>query len=125
MFLRGFGAVVGTVCIGICSLPAIAQSPTRSTPARDLQSILDAKVLRVAVTHFDLPLFHVRGPGGTLVGLEVEMAQQIGALLGRSSDTVDVDFSIVSAVNANGSISVHNESLICDPVKAASTTTYR
>jgi len=57
----------------------VAQS-RREVP-RDLRSIVEAKVLRVAVTRFDLPAFHVRGPDGTLLGPEIEMAQQIGRAL--------------------------------------------
>ena len=36
--------------------------------ARDLQSIIDANLLRVAVTPFDLPSFHAHRADGTLVG---------------------------------------------------------
>jgi ABC-type amino acid transport substrate-binding protein len=70
-------------------LPAVAQSSSRAGLARDLQEIVDAKVLRVAVTRFDLPSFHVRGPDGALLGPEIEMAQQIGRALGVGVEFVD------------------------------------
>jgi ABC-type amino acid transport substrate-binding protein len=88
-----FGALCGKVvlvlCIGFSSLPAIAQSPSRHGLPRDLQSIVDAQVLRVAVTRFDLPSFHVRGRDGTLLGPEIEMAQQIGRALGITVEFID------------------------------------
>ena len=84
-----FGAVILALSIGLWSLPAVAQSTSRSGLSRDLQSIVDAKVLRVAVTRFDLPSFHVRGPDGALLGPEIEMAQQIGRALGVRVEFVD------------------------------------
>jgi ABC-type amino acid transport substrate-binding protein len=90
---RLFGSLCGTVVLvlllGLCSLPAVAESTSQSGLARDLQSIVDAKVLRVAVTRFDLPSFHVRGPDGALLGPEIDMAQQIGRALGVRVEFVD------------------------------------
>jgi ABC-type amino acid transport substrate-binding protein len=54
-----------------------------------LQSIVDAKVLRVAVTQFNLPAFHARGPDGKLIGPEIEMAQQIGTALGVGVEFIE------------------------------------
>jgi polar amino acid transport system substrate-binding protein len=79
------GVVALALCIALWSLPSVAQS--RPEVPRDLRSIVEAKVLSVAVTRFDLPSFHVRGPDGKLLGPEIEMAQQIGRALG-----VDVEF---------------------------------
>ena len=48
--------------------------------------------MRVAVTRFDLPSFHVRGPDGALLGPEIEMAQQARDVViaepARKPDTV-------------------------------------
>ena len=100
MFFRIlFGAVAFAVCIGLSSLPAVAQSPSRPELPRDLQSIVDAKALRVAVTRFDLPSFHVRGPDGALLGPEIEMAQQIGRALGVKVNFVDNAESFDSVVD--------------------------
>lgn len=65
--------VLGIVGISICaaiSAPPASTQEQSSQPAstRDLQSIIGAKVLRVAVTRFDLPGFHAKRSDGTLVG---------------------------------------------------------
>jgi len=100
IFLRSLiGTVVIALGMGLWLLPAIAQSPSHSGPSRDLQSIVDAKVLRVAVTRFDLPSFHVRGPDGTLLGPEIEMAQQLGRALGVKVEFVDTAESFDSVVD--------------------------
>jgi len=82
------------LCFGFSSLRAVAQPPPR-----DLQSILDAKILRVAVTRFDLPSFHVRGPDGKLLGPEIEMGQQIARALGVKVEFVDNAESFDSVVD--------------------------
>lgn len=83
MFFHGrFGTIALALCVGLWSPPALAQSPARPGLARDLQSVVGAKALRVAVTRFDLPSFHARGADGTLLGPEIEMARQIGRALG-------------------------------------------
>lgn len=88
MLLRGlFAAVVLGVWIALSALPALAES--RPALTRDLQSIVDAKVLRVALTRYDLPSFHVRGPDGALLGPEIEMARQIARALGVRVEFVD------------------------------------
>jgi len=84
-----FAMLAAALCIGLGSLPAIAQPPSRAGLARDLQEIVDAKVLRVAVTRFDLPSFHVRGADGALLGPEIDMAQQIGRALGVGVEFLD------------------------------------
>jgi ABC-type amino acid transport substrate-binding protein len=90
LFFRNlFGTVALLLCIGFWSLPAVAQLTARSGLAGDLQSIVDAKLLRVAVTRFDLPSFHVRGSNGTLLGPEIDLAQQIGRALGVKVEFVD------------------------------------
>jgi polar amino acid transport system substrate-binding protein len=100
IFFRSlFRTAVLALCIGLWSLPAAAQSPSRSGLPRDLLSIVDAKVLRVAVTRFDLPAFHVRGPDGALLGPEIEMAQQIGRALGVRVEFVDDAESFDSVVD--------------------------
>lgn len=88
-----------TVLIVFSALAAGAQSVAPGGPPRDLQSIVDAKALRVAVTNFDLPSFHVRGPNGTLIGPEIEMAQQIGRALGVKVDFIDTAESFDSVID--------------------------
>jgi polar amino acid transport system substrate-binding protein len=94
-----FGTVALAVSIALSSLPAVAQSPSQPGPPRDLNSIVEAKVLRVAVTRFDLPSFHVRGADGALLGPEIEMAEQIGRALGVRVEFVDNAESFDSVVD--------------------------
>jgi len=95
--------ILGTLALGLFislwSLPAAAQSQSRAGPSRDLQSIVDAKVLRVAVTRFDLPSFHVRGADGALLGPEIDMAQQIGRALGVRVEFIDQPESFDNVVD--------------------------
>jgi polar amino acid transport system substrate-binding protein len=99
LFVRGlFRKILVVAITGLSALPAGAQSSSSAGRPRDLQSIVDAKVLRVAVTRFDLPSFHVRGPDGTLIGPEIEMARQIGNALGVRVDFVDTAESFDSVV---------------------------
>lgn len=78
------------ICAALAALPCGAQESAEHPAAiRDLRSIVDAKVLRVAVTRFDLPAFHVRRPDGTLAGAEIDMAEQIGRALGVKVEFID------------------------------------
>jgi len=86
------------LCFGFSGLPAVAQ-PLRAGASRDLQSILDAEILRVAVTRFDLPSFHVRGSDGKLLGPEIEMARQIAGALGVKAEFVDTAESFDAVVD--------------------------
>jgi polar amino acid transport system substrate-binding protein len=106
------GAVAVAVCLALSALAAGAQElSSQPATARDLQSIVDAKVLRVAVTRFDLPSFHVHGPDGKLIGAEIEMAQQIGRALGvkieflEDADSFDSVVDLVVAGQADIGIS--------------------
>jgi polar amino acid transport system substrate-binding protein len=94
-----FGRIARTRWLGLARLAisaALAAPPCgaqetleRAGAFHDLQSIVDAKVLRVAVTRFDLPAFHVRRPDGTLAGAEIDMAAQIGRALGVKVEFID------------------------------------
>jgi polar amino acid transport system substrate-binding protein len=110
-----------TVAITICCTlsPALLYAESglsQTTPARDLQSIIDAKRLRVAVTRFDLPSFHVHRPDGSFVGAEIEIAQQIGLALGISvefiedADTFDAVVDSVASARADIGISKLSQS---------------
>ena len=82
-------ACVLTLNVGFSNLYAAGQSATQAGLQRDLQLIVDAKVLRVAVTRFDLPSFHVRNADGTPAGPEIEMVRQIGRALGVGVQLID------------------------------------
>ena len=77
-----------SVCAGLAIALCGAGPAAPADAARDLQSIIDAKILRVALTRFDLPAFHALRADGTLAGVEIDMAQQIGRALG-----IDVTFT--------------------------------
>ena len=105
--------VVGVaICVAISALPSGAQEvSSQPTAAHDLQSIIDAKRLRVAVTRFDLPSFHTHRQDGTLVGAEIDIAQQIGQALGvgvefiEEADLFDAVVDLVAAERADIGIS--------------------
>ena len=105
--------VIGiTICITVSPLPLHAEGVlSQSTAPRDLQSIIDANRLRVAVTRFNLPSFHTHRSDGTLVGAEIEMAQQIGRALGvavefiEDADLFDAVVDLVAAARADIGIS--------------------
>jgi polar amino acid transport system substrate-binding protein len=105
--------VIGiTICITVSPLPLHAEGVlSQSTAPRDLQSIIDANRLRVAVTRFNLPSFHTHRSDGTLVGAEIEMAQQIGRALGvavefiEDADSFDAVVDLVAAARADIGIS--------------------
>src|SRR5262249_19350510 len=68
---------------------SIAPPAAVAAEPRDLQAIVAGGILRVALTRFDLPAFHVRSPDGTLTGPEIDMARQIGRALGVKVEFVD------------------------------------
>jgi polar amino acid transport system substrate-binding protein len=57
------------------------KSNSNERGARDLQSIVDDGVLRIAMTRFDLPAFHQMGPDGSMVGLEADLARALALAL--------------------------------------------
>jgi polar amino acid transport system substrate-binding protein len=87
------------LCTSLSALPCGAQEASRTGSLHDLQSIVDAKVLRVALTRFDLPAFHMRNPDGTLSGAEIDMAEQIGRALGIKVEFIDDADSFDSVVD--------------------------
>jgi polar amino acid transport system substrate-binding protein len=95
--LLGLAGLV--ICTALSALPCGAQEASRTGSLHDLQSIVDAKVLRVALTRFDLPAFHTRSPNGTLTGAEIDMAEQIGRALGIKVEFIDDADSFDAVVN--------------------------
>ncbi len=92
-----FAALSVALWISLPAIPSAAQS--QSGLSRDLQSIIDSKILRVAITHFDLPAFHVRRQDGKLLGPEIKMAQQIARALGVKVEFVDSPESFDAVVD--------------------------
>ena len=95
--LLGLAGLV--ICTALSALPCGAQEASRTGSLHDLQSIVDAKVLRVALTRFDLPAFHTRSPNGTLTGAEIDMAEQIGRALGIKVEFINDANSFDAVVN--------------------------
>jgi ABC-type amino acid transport substrate-binding protein len=56
---------------------------------RDLKSIKAGGVLRIAITHFDIPPFHVRRSDGTFVGKDIEFARELADALKVKIELVD------------------------------------
>ena len=95
-------------CIVVFAPPSDATEISSRAAARDLQSIIDAKVLRVAVARFDLPGFHAHRSDGKLVGAEIEMAQQIAQALGVGVEFIENanSFDAVADLVASGSADI-------------------
>jgi polar amino acid transport system substrate-binding protein len=95
-------------CIVVFAPSSDATEISSRAAARDLQSIIDAKVLRVAVTRFDLPGFHAHRSDGKLVGAEIEMAQQIAQALGVGVEFIENadSFDAVADLVASGSADI-------------------
>ena len=74
---------------------ASAQVP----PVYDLQNIVQRGVLRVALTHFDLPAFHWRD-NAEFKGPEVEFVRQIAQALGVGIDFDDRPKSFDEVIGA-------------------------
>jgi polar amino acid transport system substrate-binding protein len=68
------------------SLPS--QAAAQSASSRDLKTIVESGVLRVALTRFNLPAFHWRSEGA-IVGPEAELAKQIARALGINVEFLD------------------------------------
>ncbi len=86
---------------------ASAQSEPAVPGTRDIKDILASKVLRVAITHFDIPAFHWRGSNG-FEGPEIDLVRQIGDHLGVAVEINDdaQSFDAVIEAVANGSADI-------------------
>ena len=85
-------------------LGAALNAGAAAQPApRDLKTIVESGVLRVALTSFDLPAFHWRR-GDFFAGPEIELARQIARALGIGVEFIDKAPSFDGVVDlvANG-----------------------
>jgi ABC-type amino acid transport substrate-binding protein len=110
--MRASRAFAIAICVTLAGQQCYAQeTSTRATAIHDLQSIIDAKVLRVALTRFDLPGFHTRGSDGTVRGAEIDLAEQVGSALGvkveliEEADSFDAVIDLVATNRADIGIS--------------------
>jgi polar amino acid transport system substrate-binding protein len=99
--------VAVAICAALWTPPCGAQEAPLTSPFHDLHAIVEAKVLRVALTRFDLPAFHTHGPDGTITGAEIDMAEQIARALGvkvvfiDEADSFDAVIDLVAAGRAD------------------------
>ena len=72
-------------CGAVVALVMLAAGLNAAAPATedlpDLRSIKDKGLLRIAITHFDIPPFHVRDGAGTYIGKDIDFAKQLGNAL--------------------------------------------
>jgi polar amino acid transport system substrate-binding protein len=67
---------------------------------RDFDSIVANGVLRVAITHFDIPPFHIRRADGSYVGKDIDFIGQLGQALGIRTALVDDSPTFDAVVDA-------------------------
>jgi polar amino acid transport system substrate-binding protein len=63
------------------AFPSASRAEDDSNATNDLPLIKSAGILRVAITHFDIPPFHQRRPNGGFTGKDIEYIQQLGDAL--------------------------------------------
>jgi ABC-type amino acid transport substrate-binding protein len=99
----------GWLIAAMAVLPA--QAEQRTSAFADIQRVLDAGVLRVAILDRDIPPMIMAGKGGELAGAEPDLARDLAAKLGvevefvRSADTYDGVVDQVAALEADLGIS--------------------
>jgi polar amino acid transport system substrate-binding protein len=85
--MDGFSTRFWVSIILVASLLPVALH-AQSAPSRDLKSVTETGVLRVAITKFNLPAFHRRSDG-SLVGPEIDLANDIAGALGVKAEFVE------------------------------------
>jgi polar amino acid transport system substrate-binding protein len=76
---RAFLSVLLVAHLSLASVSSFAAEVDDSTP--DLKSIKSKGELRVAITHFDIPPFHMRRPDGTYSGKDIQFTRALGDAL--------------------------------------------
>ena len=70
------------LCVAVLSaFPFASFAEDGSNAAYDLPAIKSAGILRVAITHFDIPPFHQRRPDGNFIGKDIEYTKELGDAL--------------------------------------------
>ena len=85
-----------TMCVVSSVLSITAEAQT--VAARDLRTLVESGVLRVAMTKFNLPAFHWRADG-PLAGPEIDLAMQIGRALAVRVEFIDTASSFNGVVD--------------------------
>lgn len=86
--------VLAAILVGTQGSISFAAETLNSNGGRDLQSIVDDGVLRVAMTRFDLPAFHQARSDGSVIGLEADLARALAQAMLRLRLTPITDHSI-------------------------------
>ena len=68
---------------------AAANPQAAVQPSHDIRSIVSSRVLRIAISRFDIPPFHRHRANGTIVGKEAELAYRIAGALAVKAVFVD------------------------------------
>ena len=89
-----FTASIAALLVVGFSTPTLAEDQASD----DLQAIVNAGHLRVAITQFDLPSFHSKGTDGKVGGPEADLAKQIARALNVQVDFVDTATSFDAVV---------------------------
>jgi len=76
-----------TLVVAAAFRPGLAADA--DNPPKDLKSIKANGILRIAITHFDIPPFHVRRHDGTFAGKDIEFAQELADALKVKTVFVD------------------------------------
>jgi len=88
----------------------LTDAAAQSDPPRDLKSIVDSGVLRVAMTRFDLPPFHWVRRDGTIHGMDVDFVNRLAAALNvrtvMVSDIPTFDGTISAIVENRADIAI-------------------
>jgi ABC-type amino acid transport substrate-binding protein len=72
------GALFGALCAAaLCALFPASFAQAENNTASDLPAIKASGLLRVAITHFDIPPFHQRQPNGPFVGKDIEFIKEL------------------------------------------------
>ena len=78
---RHWRMLVGALGIVFLSSALLSGMAVGADAPPDLRAIKEKGVLRIAITNFDIPPFHVRQPDGTYAGKDIQFARQLGDAL--------------------------------------------
>jgi polar amino acid transport system substrate-binding protein len=95
------GALFYALCVAtFWASSHVSFAESENKVANDLPSIKAGGLLRVAITHFDIPPFHQRQPDGSFVGKDVEFIRELGDALKVKVAYVDSPLTFDSVVQA-------------------------
>jgi polar amino acid transport system substrate-binding protein len=101
-FLSSFSGVLLATLLSLTSTGSLAADSDNT--GSDLAAIKAKGNLRIAITSFDIPPFHIRRPDGTFVGKDIDFARELADALKVSVTFLDKPstFDAVVTAVANG-----------------------